>query len=145
MRRCACILNALLVGLITQASIGCRPNHPSHADAERNAENKTVRHAPGTIVSVEERAHDEQSEDLLPGPRICFKIDSFDEVPGPQRSVYESAERAREVAQGPRCRNTALDPSAVHFKAGDSVEVYFTLGNAGQISVIRISTHGVDL
>lgn len=102
-------------------------------------------HAPGTIVRVEERAHDEQSEDLLPGPRVCFSIDSFAEIPSTERAACESAERARLAKQGPRCRDTAVDPSAVHLKAGDPLDIYFRLEDRGQISVARISTHGVDL
>jgi protein involved in polysaccharide export with SLBB domain len=102
-------------------------------------------HATGTIVTVEEQAHDEQSYDLLPGPRVCFKIDSFAEVPSAKRNVCESAERARQAAHGPRCRDTSIDPSAVKLNPGDRVDVYFTSQDSGQISIARVSASGIDL
>jgi len=93
---------------------------------------------------VEEQAHDEQSYDLLPGPRVCFTFDSLNELSGADRDVYESAEQERQEAHGPRCRDTSIDPSVVRFNKGDPVEVYYTLQNAGQISIVRVSSHGAD-
>jgi hypothetical protein len=135
---------ALIGSAVTLMLTGCRANRASEANGINPAQAKAVLHARGTIVSVEEQAHDEQSYDLLPGPRICFTIDSFDELSGADRSVCESAERARQAAHGPRCRDTSIDPSVVRFNKGDPVEVYYTLQNAGQISIVRVSSHGAD-
>jgi hypothetical protein len=135
---------ALIGGALTQMLTGCRGKHTPDADKTSSDRPAAALHARGTIVSVEEQAHDEQSYDLLPGPRVCFTIDSFDGLSGADRSVYESAERARQAAHGPRCRDTSIDPSAVHFSKGDSVDVYLTAQNAGQISIIRVTSHGVD-
>jgi len=126
-------------------SMGCRANRSSGEAASQRDQQQSIFHATGKIVSVEEQAHDEQSYDLLPGPRVCFTIDSFDEVPGTERTVYESAERKRQAAHGARCRDTSIDPSAAHIKTGDRVDVYFKLESAGQISIIRVTWSGVDL
>jgi hypothetical protein len=134
---------ALLMCGAAAILMGCRADHS--AGANQRDQHNAVFHATGQIVSVEEQAHDEQSYDLLPGPRVCFTIDSFDEVPGTERNVYESAERERQAAHGARCLDTSIDPSAVHIKARDRVDVYFKLENAGQISIIRVATSGVDL
>jgi hypothetical protein len=123
---------------------GCRARHESDADKTKPAQPAAVLHAQGTIVSVEEQAHDEQSYDLLPGPRVCFTIDSLNELSGTDRGAYESAERERQAAHGPRCRETSVDPSVVRFNEGDPVEVYYTLQNAGQISIVRLTSSGVD-
>jgi hypothetical protein len=135
----------LLVSGTVAVSTGCRANYPSREVTTHSDQHSAVFHATGKIVSVEEQAHDEQSYDLLPGPRVCFIINSFGEVPVTQRDVYESAERERLAAHGARCRDTSIDPSAVHIKAGDRVDIYFKLGNAGQISIFRVSASGVDL
>ena len=139
----------LLVAAITCAaalsSVGCKTKVPTDAGTASKRSHNVLIHAPGTIVSVEERAHDEQSEDLLPGPRVCYTIDSFAEIPASERAEYETAERTRMAEHGPRCHDTAVDPSAGHFKVGDHADVYFKLGDSGQISVVRISTHGIDL
>jgi hypothetical protein len=125
--------------------IGCRTHVPAEAGAAGKPDRNVLLHAPGTIVSVEERAHDEQSEDLLPGPHVCYTIDSFAEIPTFERAEYETAERTRMAKQGPRCHDTAVDPSAVHLKPGDHADVYFRLEDGAQISIVRISIHGVDL
>lgn len=138
-----CLL-ALIGSTAALMSMGCRAKHDSDADKINSAQPAVVQHAQGTIVSVEERAHDEQSYDLLPRPRVCFTIDSFNELSGADRSVYESAEHERQAARGPRCRNTSIDPSAVRFNKGDSVDVYLTTQSSGQISIIRVTSHGVD-
>jgi hypothetical protein len=135
----------LLVSGTTAVSLGCRANYSSREVASHPDQPKAVFHVTGKILSVEEQAHDEQSYDLLPGPRVCFIINSFDEVPVTERIVYESAERERLAAHGARCRDTSIDPSAVHIKAGDRVDIYFKLENAGQISIERVSASGVDL
>ena len=135
-------LLAVIACIALTSITGCKAAAP--ADATRQ-DHSLLLHGPGTIVSVEERAHDEQSEDLLPGPRVCFRIDSFAGIPSAERPSYEFAERARLATQGPRCRDTAIDPSAVHFKAGDPVDIYFRLEDHDEISVVRISAHGVDL
>jgi len=134
----------LLVSGAAVVSIGCRANHSANAGSEPANQQNAIMHAAGTVVSVEEQAHDEQSYDLLPGPRVCFTIDSFAEVPSAERNAYESAERERRAAHGPRCRDTSIDPSAVHIKPGDHVEVYYTLQKSGQISIVKVSTRGVD-
>jgi len=125
--------------------IGCRTHMPTEAGAAGKPDRNVLLHAPGTIVSVEERAHDEQSEDLLPGPHVCYTIDSLAEIPAIERPEYETAERTRRSKQGPRCHDTSVDPSAVHLKADDHLDLYFKLENGAQISVVRISIHGVDL
>jgi len=145
MRRSAPSRIALALALAVCASMGCKRGPSPGASAAGDSGKKAVLHATGTIVSVEERPHDEQSVDLLPGPRVCFTIDSFDEVAAKDRTEYESAERARGAAHGPRCHDTAVDPSAVHFKAGDRLDVFFTVENAIEISVVKISAHCVDL
>ena len=145
MRSGAHALVAIALALASQSAIGCRKDQPSPAQGKNASEYRTVFHATGTIVSVDERAHDEQSEDLLPGPRVCYTIDSFAEIPESERAAFASAERQRFEKQGPRCHDTAIDPSAVHLKAGDGVDIDFVLKAAGQISVVKISTHGVDL
>jgi hypothetical protein len=134
-----------LLGCAAMISIGCRANQSSNADAAQAHQQNAIVHASGSIVSVDEQAHDEQSYDLLPGPRVCFNIDSFAEVPIAERSTYETAERTRLAAHGPHCRDTSIDPSAVRIKVGDRVDVYFRLDGAGQISIMRVSTHGADL
>ena len=134
-------LLAVIAYVAVTGTAGCKATTP--ADTSQN--HSPLLHAQGTIVSVEESAHDEQSEDLLPGPRVCFSIDSFADIPNAERAAYEAAERTRLANQGPRCRDTAVDASAVHFKAGDPVDIYFRLEDQGQISVIRISTHGINL
>jgi hypothetical protein len=126
-------------------STGCRANHSSGETTSQRDQHNALFHATGRIVSVEEQAHDEQSYDLLPGPRVCFTIDSFDEVPRIERNVYETAERERQAAHGARCRDTSIDPSAVHIKAGDGVDVHFKLESAGQISIVSVTASGVDL
>lgn len=139
----------LLIAAITCAAalsaMGCRTKVSTDSLEGPKPDHNMLLHAPGTIVSVEERAHDEQSEDLLPGPHVCYTIDSFAEIPAFVRAQYEAAERTRTAKQGPRCHDTAVDPSAVHFKAGDHADVFFKLEDGGQISIVRISTHGVDL
>jgi hypothetical protein len=135
-------LLAVIACVAMSSMIGCKATGPADANRQNHS---LLLHAAGTIVSIEERAHDEQSEDLLPGPRVCFSIDSFAEIPSAERAAYESAERTRLAKQGPRCRDTAIDRSAVHFKTGDPVDIYFKLDDQEQISVARISTHGVDL
>jgi hypothetical protein len=135
----------LLVGGTAAASMGCRANHSSHEGTTQTDQHNAVFHATGKILSVEEQAHDEQSYDLLPGPRVCFIINSLDEVADTQRNVYETHERERLAAHGARCRDTSIDPSAVPIKAGDRVDVYFKLENAGQILIVRVSANGVDL
>jgi hypothetical protein len=135
----------LLVSGTAAIPMGCRANYSSREITSHSDQRNAVFHATGKIVSVQEQAHDEQSYDLLPGPRVCFLINSFDEIPGTQRTAYESAERERLAAHGSRCRDTSIDPSAVHIKAGDHVDIYFKLGNAGQISIVRVSADGVDL
>lgn len=134
-----------LMGCAAMISIGCRANRSSNADATQAHQQSAIVHASGTVVSVEEQAHDEQSYDLLPGPRVCFNIDSFAEVPNAERSTYETAERTRQGAHGPHCRDTSIDPSAVRIKVGDHVDVYFRLDGAGQISIMRVSARGADL
>jgi hypothetical protein len=136
---------ALFVCSAAVISIGCRTNRSSNASTARAGQRETTFHALGTIVKVDEQAHDEQSYDLLPGPSVCFTIDSFAEIPSAERNVCESAERARQAAHGPRCRDTSIDPSAVKLKPGDRVDVYFTLQDSGQISIARVSARGVDL
>jgi hypothetical protein len=145
MRRRSRIWIGLLVSIAAPVAICFWVIHTFDANRKLAVQHKSVQHASGTIVSVTEQPHDEQSYDLLPGPRVCFTIDSFAEIPGAERSVYESAERIRQAAHGPRCLETSIDPSAVRIKAGDPVDVYFTLENAGQISIVRISTNDVDL
>jgi hypothetical protein len=135
---------ALIGSAVALMLTGCRAGHESDADKTNSAQPAAVLHAQGTIVNVEEQAHDEQSYDLLPGPRVCFTFDSLNELSGADRDVYESAERERQEAHGPRCRDTSIDPSVVRFNKGDPVEVYYTLQNAGQISIVRVSSHGAD-
>jgi hypothetical protein len=136
---------ALLLGGAALAIIGCRDSHSSNSSTPQTGQRNAIVHAAGTIVSVDEQAHDEQSYDLLPGPRVCFTIDSFAELPGAARDVYASAEHQRQIAHGPRCRDTSIDPSAVHIRVGDHVDVYLKLQDAGQISIIRVTSSGVDL
>lgn len=145
MFRCRRLLVVAITGASTLSAVGCRTSAPRGTGAAGEPDHIILIHAPGTIVSVEERAHDEQSEDLLPGPHVCYTIDSFADVPASERVQYETAERTRMAKQGPRCHDTAVDPSAVHFKAGDRADVYFRLEAGGKISVVRISTRGVDL
>jgi hypothetical protein len=136
---------ALLVSCAALISLGCRASPSSDAGITQADQHSAIVHAAGTVATVEEQAHDEQSYDLLPGQRVCFTIDSFAEVPSAVRNAYESAERERQAAHGPRCRDTSIDPSAVRIKVGDRVDVYFKLENAGQISIVRVSWRGVDL
>ena len=136
---------ALLVSSAAVISIGCRTNRSSNASTAQAGQHEATLHTTGTIVTVEEQAHDEQSYDLLPGPRVCFSIDSFAELPSAERNVCESAERARQAAHGPRCRDTSIDPSAVKLKPGDRVDVYFTSQDSGQISIASVLASGIDL
>ena len=136
---------ALLVCSAAAISIGCRTSRSSNASTGQTGRSKAIMHASGTIVKVEEQAHDEQSYDLLPGPHVCFTIDSFAELPSAERNVCESAEQARQAAHGPRCRDTSIDPSAVKLNPGDRVDVYFTSQDSGQISIARVSASGIDL
>ena len=145
MRRPARVLIAALACLAAQIASGCRNGKSASLQPATDPRHEVVLRAPGTLVSIEERAHDEQSEDLLPGPRVCYTIDSFAAVPIAERGAYESAERARHAAQGPRCHDTAVDPSAVRLKVGDRVEIYLTLEAGNQISVVKITAHGVAL
>ena len=141
----------LLAGMACAASlnsigpVACRTDHATGSGSAKSPAHSDVLHAPGTIVSVEERAHDEQSDDLLPGPHICYTIDSFAEIPDGERDTYQEAERIRSAQHGPRCHDTAIDPSAIRFKTGDRVDVSFSLGDRGQISIVKISARGVEL
>ena len=139
------ILVAAVTWTAALSAVGCRTKLSTDPLESNKPDHNVLRHAPATIVSVEERAHDEQSEDLLPGPHVCYTIDSFADISAFERAQYEAAERTRMAKQGPRCHDTAVDPSAVRFKAGDHADVYFKLEDGGQISIVRISTHGVDL
>jgi hypothetical protein len=140
----ACERFALIICGSALILSGCHSNR-ADVSSEQPAKTNAVLHAAGMIISVEEQAHDEQSVDLLPGPRVCFTIESFAEIPSAERSGYESAERERQAAHGPWCRNTSIDPSATRMKVGDRVDVFFNRDKAEQISVVRVLWRGVDL
>lgn len=136
---------AILVCLASLSPTGCRASHSHEVRAIYNAQANAVLRAPGTVVSVEAKLHGEQPDDLLPGQRVCYTIDSFSAIPSPQRSAYASAERARLAVNGPRCRDTSIDPAAVQIKVGDPVDIYYTLENGGQISIVSVYTQGLEL
>lgn len=135
----------VFLGVFTLFPAGCRANHSHVSAATYNMQTKVLLRAPGVVMSVDAKPHDEQIYDLLPGARVCYTISSFAAIPNAQRAAYESAERARLAVQGPRCRDTSIDQSAVHIKVGDPVDINFTLENAGQIAVVSVYTQGLEL
>jgi hypothetical protein len=136
---------ALLVGISTLFPTGCRASHSHDLSSNYNVQAKVLLRAPGTIVRVKQKPHGEQSYDLFPGPEVCFIINSFSAIPDAVRPSYASAERARLAVNGPRCRDTSIDQSAVHIKVGDPVDVYYTLENSGQIAIVSVYTQGLEL
>ncbi len=101
--------------------------------------------APGTVVSVEAKQYGEQAGDLLPGQRVCYTIDSFSAIPDSRRSANASAEHSRLAVNGPRCRDTPIDPSAAQIKVGDPVDIYYALENQGQIAIVNFYTLRLEL
>jgi hypothetical protein len=136
---------AVFVCLASLSPTGCRASRSHEVSSTDNTQVNAVLRAPGTVVSVEAKPHGDQPDDLLPGQRVCYTIDSFFAVPSPQRSAYASAERARLAVNGPRCRDTSIDPAAVQIKVGDPVDIYYTLGNDGQIFIVSVYTQGLEL
>jgi hypothetical protein len=102
---------------------------------------KSGQHAPGTVLTVSRI----QSNEKLAPVRICFSIDSFSEVATEDRNEYQQAERARQMAEGPRCITSYSHPFAESLKPGDHLYISFTLENGGQIAVTGISANGQDL
>ena len=78
---------AIFVGLASLSPIGCRASHSHDQSTTYNAQENAVLRAPGTIVSVGAKPHGEEPDDLLPGQRVCYTIDSFSAIPSAQRSV----------------------------------------------------------
>jgi hypothetical protein len=136
---------AIFVGLASLSPIGCRASRSHDPRSTYKMQANAVLRAPGTVVSVEAKPHGERADDLLPGQRVCYTIDSFSAIPDSQRSAYASAERARLAVNGPRCRDTSIDPSAVRIRVGDPVDIYYMLENQGQIAIVSVYTQGLQL
>ena len=136
---------ASCVILASLSPIGCRASRSHGRSPTYNVPANAVLRAPGTVVSVEAKPQGEQADDLLPGQRVCYTINSYSAIPNSQRSAYASAEHARVAVNGPRCRDTSIYPSAVRIKVGDPVDIYYMLENQDQIAIVNVYTQGLEL
>jgi hypothetical protein len=108
-------------------------------------QHKSAQHAPGTILSVLDLSSGGQAEEQEGRVRVCFSIDSFAEVSNEDRLTYETAERARQAAKGPRCEVVRVTSSTRSMRPGDHLDVNFLLENEGQIDISRLATHGQEI
>ncbi|MGC9159014.1 MAG: hypothetical protein ACP5FH_08480, partial [Terracidiphilus sp.] len=94
-------LTILAIGSLLMAA----PWIASRRDADRAvpAAGTTELRAPATVTRVEQLR---SGADFSPGPpslRVCFILDSLDAIAEGDRSFYETMERDRLAALGPRC------------------------------------------
>jgi len=85
------------------------------------------------------------SSDDQPKYKICFKIDSFADVPPELRSEYEAAERSRERAEGPPCVIARQTQLPTKIRSGQAVQVVYLLYGKGVITVERLVVDGQEL
>jgi hypothetical protein len=109
-------------------------------------EHKSAKRSTATVIQIVPIFHsaseNNDSSDAL--YKICFHIDSFNEVGEMQRG-YEAAEQQREMREGPRCQVTARSEIARHLRNGDKVNVVFLLENNYEIDVVSLDAGGAQL
>lgn len=106
------------------------------------ADNEPELHAPATVTSVAQLpgAPDASS----PQMRVCFTIDSFAAIDRRDRSFYETMERDRLAAHGPRCQIVPARLSPASLRPGDHLDVIFTLQDGGRIAVKELTAPEKD-
>jgi len=111
------------------------------------AEHKSAKVAAATVVSSTEMPRADSSgtngSDRL--FRVCFTIDSFDQVEADMRQGYQSAEAQRLARDGPRCTVTGKTTLAKRLSKGDKLSVTYLLENEYQIDLVSASASGGEL
>jgi hypothetical protein len=100
-----------------------------------------------TIVSVTEMEFGNQSRADRTGKlfKICFTIDSFDQVRSDWRQEYQSAETRRLAKGGPRCIMTNKAAIANSLKTGDKLTADYLQENEYHIDIAKITAAGEEL
>jgi hypothetical protein len=114
--------------------IDSRPDAATPAAATGEAELR----APATVTSVSELSSSLDSSPASPSLRVCFTLDSLAAIGSGDRSFYETAERDRQAAHGPRCLVEPARQLPDSLNPGDRLEVIFTLEDGGRIEVEKL-------
>jgi hypothetical protein len=133
--RIALSINLALIAAGAAAMVYRWVDYRHREGATVAVQRKSGQSAPGTVLSVSRLPADAAT---TPGPekmRVCFSIDSFAGIAAKDRSFYESTERARQAAHGPRCEVLPAQQPLEALHPGDRIEVDFTLENGGGIAV----------
>lgn len=101
-------------------------------------------HAPATVTSVAQLPAAQNVPSSSAQMRVCFTIDSFAAIPSRDRSFYETMERDRQAAHGPRCQSEPAQMFADSLHPGDRMNVNFVLENGGTITVKELTAPEKD-
>lgn len=109
--------------------------HSRRAAATPSAGDEPELHAPATVASVALLPAAPDASSSAPRMRVCFTIDSFAAIASRDRSFYETMERDRQAAHGPRCllEPARAFPESLH--PGDRLDAIFTPEDGGKITV----------
>lgn len=136
--RIAAVLGFVLLGLVALLGV-------LYSVVDRGigaaVDNKSAKTTTATIVST--GAVGEQQSGSSESHRICFTIDSLDQVAPAWRPGYEAAERQREGKSGPRCKVTD-NAAAARLRVGDKLQITYLLANDDRIEIVGIKDAGVD-
>jgi hypothetical protein len=135
---------AVIIALVAIAIVaGGRIN----AGIETSVKHKSAKHAAATVTSVTEIASAPSPEQSNRDRffKVCFTIDSFDQIEDDARQRYQSAELQRLTSDGPRCKVTSRAALAKTLGKGDKLSVAYLLENSYQIDMVAISAHGEEL
>ena len=105
-------------------------------------QHKAAKHAPGTVLSISKLPRENTDRDGWRRATVCLSIDSFADVAAEERSTYEAAEKARRLAEGPRCETFHYHSPSLTLRAGDHLEIVYLLENEGNIDINQLDVAG---
>jgi hypothetical protein len=112
-----------------------------------SVDHKSAKTSSATVLSVTEVEPSKSLKAEGSGRpfKICFSIDSFDQVEADLRNEYQAAETRRLASDGPRCKVTAKAATVKKLNKGDKLSVAYLLENQYRIDLVRITAFGEDL
>ena len=134
------VLLAEVIGIVNRWASKRFANNMAVAVRHKSAQQAQV-----TVVSVAQEPNGRWPKEMRDPVRVCYSIESFASLASQDRSFYETTERIRQAADGPLCRVAHTHPQADSIKAGDHLDISFTLENGGHISVSSLSRNGQEL
>ncbi len=140
-----CILLAIVVLAIV---VSRRADRRFHDRMAQSYEFKRTHISGGTVLSftpVQVAKGSGRDGENFPHFKICFSIDSFEDIPRDLQAQYQTAEKLRTAKEGPRCMVPHEELRHGDLKPGDTIEVDYLLYGSGVITVSRIVVYGQDL